>query len=129
MRLWNWQQNLANLIKQKKTEPFEWGVNDCFLFVADAIKSINGLDVAYNIRGTYGNEFSGMRLMLEGVGIEALDLHFERKPTAMAAIGDVGLFVDDREMFGVIGHGHGIVVSKTGYDVISIEKLKICWSI
>lgn len=129
MRHWDWQQKMAEFIRKKKNQSFEWGVNDCFLFVADGVYSITGIDISKDIRGTYTNEFSGMRLMNDGVGIKTLDLYLERKPLSLATVGDVGLFKSDREMFGMIGHGHGIGVSKCGYDVMSLSDMQICWSV
>lgn len=129
MRHWDWQQRMAEFIRIKKSQPFEWGVNDCFLFVSDGILAIGGIDISKDIRGTYNNEFSGMRLMNKGAGIEALDFHLERKPLSLATVGDVGLFNGEREMFGMIGHNHGIGISKKGYDVMPISDLKICWSV
>lgn len=43
--------------------PFAWGVNDCCLFPADAIRAFTGVDIAADFRGKYSDEASAMGLI------------------------------------------------------------------
>jgi len=47
---------LRTYLAEHRTEPFEWGKNDCMLFVADCIERMTGVDVAESLRGAYSDE-------------------------------------------------------------------------
>jgi hypothetical protein len=44
----------------RKTKPFEWGVNDCALFAADGVLAFTGIDLAADFRGKYSDEAGAM---------------------------------------------------------------------
>lgn len=48
-------------MKRKSAQPFVWGLNDCALFCADVYGEMYGKDFAVGIRGTYDDEYHGMR--------------------------------------------------------------------
>lgn len=52
--------------------PFEWGVNDCALFTADAVEAITGTDLASECRGRYNSKETAAALLRElcGAGLE-----------------------------------------------------------
>lgn len=50
-RLPDWRLHLDALISERMSQPFVWGVNDCALFAADAVKAITGVDLADGLRG------------------------------------------------------------------------------
>lgn len=60
-RLKNWPSLLDAFIESRRNEPFRWGVNDCGLFAADAVRAITGIDPAAAIRG-YRTAFGAARL-------------------------------------------------------------------
>lgn len=50
-RLEGWEARLTALIEERRAVPFEWGVNDCGLFAADAVQALTGEDPASHLRG------------------------------------------------------------------------------
>ncbi|EKE79729.1 DUF6950 family protein [Idiomarina xiamenensis] len=63
MRLKNWPTNLIKLLQQRRDQPFEWGVNDCCLFAADAYQAIHGIDLADEFRGHYSTKIGAYRAL------------------------------------------------------------------
>ena len=57
--------NFHRAVETKQSQPFQWGVNDCALFVADIYLEVTGKDFAEGIRGTYDTEYYGMRTIVE----------------------------------------------------------------
>ena len=49
-------------------QPFEWGVNDCCLYAANAILAYTGVDIASEFRGIYKSEFGALRAIKEVTG-------------------------------------------------------------
>ena len=49
----NWTGKLDDIVSLKRREPFEWGINDCALFCADAIAATTGVDIASSFRKRY----------------------------------------------------------------------------
>jgi hypothetical protein len=103
MRHREWQSALAELVAQRMAAPFEWGVNDCCLFAADAVRAMTGRDPAADARG-YTTERQAARVLKQLGGLEALAstrAGGEEVPPAMARVGDVVLGKMDRECLGV----------------------------
>lgn len=50
-RLEGWDLLLSAFLLSRADTPFEWGVNDCALFAADAVLAITGTDIAASYRG------------------------------------------------------------------------------
>ncbi len=48
-----WPLQLSRFLRERNTVPFEYGVNDCLIFVADVVKLLTGFDPAEDLRGTY----------------------------------------------------------------------------
>jgi hypothetical protein len=53
MRLPDWQKRLSEYIVRCTYTPFQYGSQDCGLFVAGAIEAMTGVDVAAQLRGRY----------------------------------------------------------------------------
>ncbi|NKE64514.1 hypothetical protein RAMLITH_01665 [Ramlibacter sp. RBP-2] len=92
-RLHDWQLRLAEFARERQDMPFAWGVNDCFLFSADAVMAVTGYDMAAGLRGTYSDERQAGRILRERGGLAALvDSQLgERVPPLMANVGDIVL--------------------------------------
>ena len=118
----DWPLRLSSFIKASQNLAFQWGINDCSLWVADAVLCLTGHDFSEAWRGRYKsldelreiveNEYGGK---VENIVIEALGdpIPFPRK----AQRGDVVL-VDDNDL-GTIG-----IVDDTGRYVamLSIDR-------
>ena len=55
MRLDDWEARLDRVLVEGRDRPFEWGRWDCCLFVADAILSTTGEDLAADLRRQYSS--------------------------------------------------------------------------
>lgn len=103
MRLPDWQSRLSLVIKDHQKDSFEWGRNDCCLFICNAIEAMTGIDPATPFfRGNYHSKEEGYALIAEfcGGGIEKMvekmaETHgyVEVHPN-FAQRGDVGLYID-----------------------------------
>jgi hypothetical protein len=56
-----WEVALNDFVNGRANEPFEWGKNDCALFVCDAIQAMTGSDLAADFRGKYTTELGAAR--------------------------------------------------------------------
>lgn len=52
-----------SIIKEESTKPFEFGTNDCALFVNTVYKRAFGVDLAGDIPGTYNDEYHAKRTL------------------------------------------------------------------
>lgn len=86
---------LNEFLRAAARRPFEWGVCDCCLFLADWIAWRDGLDPAAELRGSYSTEREMRRLLKARGGIERVVGDCARRaglvPIAEPAAGDVGL--------------------------------------
>lgn len=55
-------------LRERGDVPFAWGVNDCALFVADAILANTGTDIATDFRGKYTTELGARRTIAKVTG-------------------------------------------------------------
>lgn len=95
MRVKDWPTRLIQLLQQRRTMPFEWGVNDCCLFAADAIEAVTGEDPAPEFRDRYSTELGSMRV-LKREGYESIEEILRAKlgepnPNKAPARGDIVL--------------------------------------
>ena len=56
MRLPDWQERLDAEITAAKSRPFSYGSHDCWLFVADCVLAMTGIDYAAQLRGYSSKE-------------------------------------------------------------------------
>jgi hypothetical protein len=65
----HWQTRaFHNYLLDHAHTPFEWGVNDCCLFAANAIQTNTGVDIADDFRGKYTDEASAFALIKSVTG-------------------------------------------------------------
>ncbi|PIE15182.1 MAG: hypothetical protein CSA68_07480 [Rhodobacterales bacterium] len=63
---------LADFIEKTRSEPFEWGKNDCALWCASAVEYETGFDPAKNLRGTYSSQFECRQIIMAAGGLVSL---------------------------------------------------------
>ena len=103
MRHREWQSSLAELVAQRMAAPFEWGVNDCCIFAADAVRAMTGRDPAADAH-CYSTALEAAQVVrkLGGLAeIAATRAGGEEVPPLMARVGDVVLGKLDRECLGI----------------------------
>jgi hypothetical protein len=93
-RIEGWEARLLAVTRKSLAKKFEWGTNDCCIFVADCILAITGDDLASEFRGTYSTEAQAKKMMItldcHGVGDVASRYLPEISPK-MARRGDIVL--------------------------------------
>ena len=87
-----WENDLADFIAERLDMPFEWGVNDCAMFGADAVEAITGTDIGPDFRGEYSDQ-KGARAALrkhgKGTLLKTYQDRLPEKPKAFAQRGDL----------------------------------------
>jgi hypothetical protein len=68
MKKLNWQTDFLKLVEERKDTPFEWGVNDCVMFAADAVIVMGNEDPAKASRGKYKTEAGAKRHLASAYG-------------------------------------------------------------
>lgn len=89
---------LEAFLLERRDMPFEWGKNDCCLFVADAVKAMCGYDYAASLRG-YTTRFGAARRLYKAGGLSSIvDGLLTPINPALAQRGDVILCETDEGM-------------------------------
>jgi hypothetical protein len=110
MRYPDWEVRLAEYLEPLRDQPFQWGVNDCAIFAAGAVKAMTGTDPMRGLRG-YRSDAAAERTLRErgqGTLIRTLNAMFERVPVGMAHRGDLVL------VEGALGIAMGDVAFQVG---------------
>ena len=86
---------MSAFLREQALRPFQWGVCDCCLFLADWIAYRDGIDPAWHLRGTYSTERE-MRNLLKARGgivevVRSCATRARLRETASPQLGDVGL--------------------------------------
>lgn len=86
---------LTAYLAQAGRKPFAWGELDCFLFAADWIERVTGIDPSGEYRGAYTNAREARNLMQREGGavsfVHALMRRAGLSPTVEPVLGDVAL--------------------------------------
>lgn len=86
---------LSALLAARRHAPFAWGVHDCCLFAADAIRAQLGTDPAQHLRGRYATALQAQRVIaMCGGSLQAIASAALGEPLRgplLACSGDVGL--------------------------------------
>ena len=125
----DWQSRIADLVASKESHPFEWGKQDCALFVCDAILAISGHDPAADVRG-YKTDRGAARVVNRLGGMRAIgNTRFGAEIHPMQAqVGDVGLIeIDGRESFVLCGGAHWIGPGPDGLVRMDIGTALMAW--
>jgi hypothetical protein len=118
-----WRVALFNYIKHNRSEPYELGTHDCWIFVAGAIRAMVGVDIAAKHRGRYKSVKGALGVMKRSGAANMAELaskHLEeRSSPAHAQIGDVlAIPTDDGFGYalGILVGERVLVLSPNGID-------------
>jgi hypothetical protein len=93
-RLPDWQTRFGALVESRRLVPFEWGVNDCVTFAADAVHACIGVDPLAAERGYTTPQEASRILGGFGALAEFADARFgEQCGPRLARVGDTGLVI------------------------------------
>jgi len=129
MRLEGWESKLNKALEE--TGAFEWGTNDCCMFVFRVAEAITGVDYAKPYRGYKTSKGAARRLLKYG-GVEGMATYSlgEPKKPLMAKRGDVVSFENKEDIaLGVCIGDKIAVVSDAGVELISMKKAINAWSV
>lgn len=125
----DWQSRLQACLAERRLRPFEWGANDCCLFVCDAVLAMTGHDPASDVRG-YSTEREAARIVKRLGGMRAIAatrFGAEVLPT-LAQVGDVALVdVDDRLSLALCGGGHWIAPGPARLETLPADAALSAW--
>lgn len=122
-------ERLHAFIRDRMRTPFEWGVQDCCLFAADAHLARIGVDVATDVRGTYSDALGAHRTLERIGGLDGAAARFgTRCPPLCASFGDVGIVNDgERDALGVCVGEFWLVTTKDGLGALPLTAAKAAW--
>lgn len=95
MKYADWKERLDEYVKRKTLKPFIWGTNDCYLFVAGAVRSMSGIDIAHWLWGKYSTKRGAIKEArklsnnFEEFMIKIFDETLVRKDTGKVKYGDI----------------------------------------
>lgn len=103
----DWPERLAAYIESRRFAPFEWGRNDCALFMADGVFEMTGTDGAAQWRG-YATEKQALKLIRKTGGLRGFLGELREVPPKLGQRGHVSLAeLEGRETLGLIaGNGY-----------------------
>ncbi|MFW2541538.1 DUF6950 family protein [Primorskyibacter sp. 2E107] len=105
---------LADFIALTRSEPFEWGVNDCALWCASAVRYETGFDPAGDLRGTYSTRVGCHRIiMAAGNLLNLISPRMTRLPD-LDGDGVAVLRHDGRTLCGLILDGRAVLRMERG---------------
>lgn len=110
---------LSDFIEKTRSDPFEWGENDCALWCASAVEHETGFDPAADLRGTYSTRFGCRQVVMAAGGLVPLIAprmawHGMRE---LDGDGVAILTLDRRQMCGLILDGRAVLRMETGLRV------------
>lgn len=114
----NRAKTLSDFIRQSRRLPFEWGVSDSVIWLADVVALLTGIDHAAAFRGRYGSCAAGRRLLGKSL-LAFISERFERLEHPVRAVdGDIGAVRQGREMvFGVFSGAHLYFQTRAGIGI------------
>lgn len=135
-------QHFNDFLLDNKDKLFEWGVSDCCLFVADAIQSYTGTDLADDFRGKYTTEIGALKAIKKVTGGTTVadaaaycaSKHglVEYEFPLMAKRGDLVLADNGGTLIAAVVHlsgRHVISVSDIGLVRLPITSVKRAWAV
>lgn len=142
-RLDHWHTRaFHDFLIERANNPFQWGVNDCALFAADAILAYTGVDIADEFRGKYNTEFGALKTIRQitlgssvaDAAVYCAEKHglAEHAYPLMAKRGDLVLVENGGTLIAGIVHLNGrqvAVVTDTGLQRLPITHIKRSWSV
>lgn len=130
----NWPKLLNAYIDEKSRDVFEWGRNDCCLFIADWVKVLSGVDYAAEYRGKYNTALSAMRFVgncglcsfIEGIVSRA---GFVEVKSLYAQRGDICVIDNGnrRDAAGIVCAGRVAALSTKGIVFVPISSIRKAW--
>ncbi len=130
-RLPDWRMRLHEYLADEAARKFEWGVSDCAIFAAGAIKAMTGHDPAAQWRGRYKSMADGLRLIRKHGHKDHVAAARAFLKTGRHRVGDIAVIEGDDAMpaLGVVLGAAIAVKSPEGLGIIPVseaEEILLC---
>lgn len=129
MRLDNWESKLAEYLDN--IGPFQWGENDCCLFVSNAIELMRGDDVLKKYRG-YKTQLGAQKILKKVDGIEGLWTKILGEPVQYKLLkrGDVVLYPNKGdELVGLCVGSRFVALTQDGVIYLPMNLASKGWAV
>lgn len=130
MRASGWEQHFANFILEAGAIEFQWGVHDCVMFAADAIKAMRGDDPIADLRGAWHTRSQAYAKIKELGGFEAAisaRLGAPLEAAQLAGRGDVVL--TDAGVVAVVVLAYAVAPKRTGLLRYEPKRWTVGWRV
>lgn len=120
---------LLELLEQRSTMPFEWGINDCVTFAAAAVVAQTGRDPLGRLQ--WSDEAGARKALVKVGGLEAaLDARFPRTSPAAAMRGDLAAAPDPLGIRVMVVEGATLVgPGERGLERVPRAEMVAAWSV
>lgn len=133
IRFPDWASRLEVFLRANAARRFKYGEWDCCLFVAAAIETMTGIDLALPFRGTYrSRKEARAHGRVAAISQRVFDTALEPVPVLKAQRGDVVLIQRSRDhSLGVLGlNGRDVVaVAKSGFLHLPLRLALSAWHV
>lgn len=127
-RVSTWETALSDYINAKRDTPFEYGVNDCCLFVGGAVEAMTGHNPMQEFIGQYDSLKTSLATIKAAGGTleQCLDDRFTAIPIGMAQRGDIAFFDNS---IGIVAESFAWFVSDDGLERVYRQYWDKAWSV
>ena len=126
-------ERLRQLLRDRQFKPFQWGVQDCCLFAADAVHAQIGVDPAEPLRGRYATDIQAARLLRAAGGVEGIARQVLGDPLPaplLACQGDVVVVEDaGRDVLAVCVGDCLRLPSEHGMALMPLRAARMAWRV
>lgn len=113
-RVAGWEKNLNETIETYRSEPFDWGTNDCFTFAVRCEESVCGKTRFPELyKAEYTNQFGSMRAFMREGYYGMIDCLHQR-------LDEIDMAVAQRGDWAAIGTPDGLAVGVLTGDKIAV---------
>ncbi|MBC7154486.1 MAG: hypothetical protein H5U19_07745 [Rhodobacteraceae bacterium] len=121
---------LSEFIAKTRSDPFEWGRNDCALWCASAVAHETGFDPAADLRGTYSSWFECRQIIMAAGSMMKLIKPRMRWPGLRDLDGDgvAIITLGDQILCGLIVDGRAVVKTANGLRIGDEFRVLRGWS-
>lgn len=126
----DWPTELVQFLLAKRSEPFQWGANDCCLFAADAIIAMGGKDVASDVRGRYRTAIGARRIMKNLGAANVVELLTQRlgEPDGKLVRGAIVAVESDGQQVAGVFYQKPWALTESGLQGMPLESVIQSWS-
>lgn len=126
----DWSSRLFDVIEAHRTRAFEWGKNDCCLFVARCIDAMTDSQLESSLASRYSDEVSALQFIRDSGGLQSAVSSYLGEPAqGRATRGDVVLIDGGQgDAVGVSLGSKTIAMGPTGLMVLRTA-VKAVWRV